>query len=113
MKVSVEQIGLPTKGAAITKAWMVPAGVVGPGSATFCFIRGNIAPVDPAAWDIEFGLALPISWNKRALLLGGGGFDGFIPAVTGNLATTEGAKSPLARGSAEIGRASCRERGGQ
>src|SRR3546814_16177363 len=45
MKVSVEQIGLPTKGAAITKAWMVPAGVVGPGSATFCFIRGNIAPV--------------------------------------------------------------------
>src|SRR3546814_6815025 len=38
MKVSVEQIGLPTKGAAITKAWMVPAGVVGPGSATFCFI---------------------------------------------------------------------------
>src|SRR3546814_14005282 len=65
MKVSVEQIGLPTKGAAITKAWMVPAGVVGPGSATFCFIRGNIAPVDPAAWDIEFGQIGRASCRER------------------------------------------------
>src|SRR3546814_12258589 len=48
MKVSVEQIGLPTKGAAITKAWLVPAAVVGPDGATLCFIWGNIAPVHHA-----------------------------------------------------------------
>jgi feruloyl esterase len=41
--------------------------------------------VDPAAPNILFRVALPTSWNQKALMYGGGGFDGSIPNVTGNV----------------------------
>ncbi|WP_375509191.1 tannase/feruloyl esterase family alpha/beta hydrolase [uncultured Caballeronia sp.] len=47
-------------------------------------MSGNIQPVDPTAPNIKFQLGLPTNWNTKALMLGGG-FDGSIPAVTGNV----------------------------
>lgn len=101
MTVPAAQIGLPTTGARVTKVVMtgkIPAGIFGPELPPLCLATGLIAPVDKASWNIEFKVALPIAWNGRALLMGGGGFDGFIPDVTGRPATTDNAISPLARG---------------
>jgi feruloyl esterase len=55
--------------------------------------------VDPAASNIEFQIALPTNWNSKALMLGGGGFDGVIPPVAeGYYLYPPSAAAPLARG---------------
>jgi feruloyl esterase len=79
-------IGLPTTGASVTSATVVPA--AGAGSAfvaEYCRVSGQISPVDPTAPNILFRVALPTSWNQKALMYGGGGFDGSIPNVAGNV----------------------------
>ena len=53
--------------------------------AEHCRVSARISPVDPAAPNILFRVALPTSWNQKALMYGGGGFDGSIPNVTGNV----------------------------
>ncbi|MGI4828166.1 MAG: tannase/feruloyl esterase family alpha/beta hydrolase, partial [Janthinobacterium lividum] len=91
-------IALPTTGAIVTATSSVVAnatGTIGP----YCLVSGNILPVDPTAPNIMFQLALPTTWNKKLMMFGGGGFDGSIPAVTGNTpqGTTTGLV-PLGRG---------------
>jgi len=98
MTIPAARIGLPTSGARITKASMVAADAKGAPHPDYCLVVGEIAPVDKAAPNIEFNLGLPASWNGKAFMLGGGGFDGFIPDVTGTPMTAEGAPAPLARG---------------
>ncbi|MCR6480509.1 tannase/feruloyl esterase family alpha/beta hydrolase [Variovorax sp. ZS18.2.2] len=47
-----------------------------------CEVTGKIKPKDVNAPDINFSVSLPANWNDRALLMGGGGLDGFVvPAV--------------------------------
>ena len=83
-KIGADQIGLPTHGAVITRARMItPAAPAGGGAAgqPYCLVSGEIAPVDPTAPNIDFEVALPTNWNAKALMMGGGGFDGAIPPV--------------------------------
>jgi len=68
----------------ITRARMItPAAPAGGGAAgqPYCLVSGEIAPVDPTAPNIDFEVALPTNWNTKALMMGGGGFDGAIPPV--------------------------------
>ena len=53
----------------------------------YCVVDGSMAPVDRAtsAKPILFRVALPASWNRRAAQLGGGGTNGVIPNLTGEL----------------------------
>ena len=46
-------------------------------------VEGQILPVDPRGKPINFRVALPASWARRGLQLGGGGMNGVIPNVTG------------------------------
>ena len=46
----------------------------------FCDVTGDITTEDPGPNTVEFELGLPASFNKRFLFLGGGGFNGYIPA---------------------------------
>jgi feruloyl esterase len=46
----------------------------------FCDVRGNITTNDPGPNTVEFELGLPVLANGRFLFLGGGGFNGYIPA---------------------------------
>jgi feruloyl esterase len=46
----------------------------------FCDVRGNITTEDPGPNTVEFELGLPVLDNGRFLFLGGGGFNGYIPA---------------------------------
>jgi feruloyl esterase len=98
MTIAADRIGLPTSGARITKAALVAAGAQGASHPDYCLVVGEIAPVDKSAPNIEFNVGLPAKWNGKAFMLGGGGFDGFIPDVTGAPLNTESGAPPLARG---------------
>ena len=105
-KISADRIALPTKGAVITKVRMVtpPATASGVDTKPYCLVSGEIAPVDPQAPNINFRIALPTNWNSKALMLGGGGFDGVIPSVAEAYALSlPSAPKPLARGYAVFG----------
>jgi feruloyl esterase len=86
MAIPASAIGLPTTGGAVISATAVPAAGAGAALvAEYCRVSGRISPVDPSAPNILFRVALPTSWNRKALMYGGGGFDGSIPNVTGNV----------------------------
>lgn len=93
-------IALPTTGATVTAATVVAS--AGTGAAIVpehCLVSASISPVDPAAPKILLRLALPTEWNSKALMFGGGGFDGSIPAITGNVSNGPTDKlRPIARG---------------
>jgi feruloyl esterase len=69
----------------------------------YCRVDGLIDAVDasPTARPINFGVALPATWSRRAAQLGGGGMNGTIPGLTGGGGS--GSPSLLARGFATFG----------
>ncbi|WP_250454127.1 tannase/feruloyl esterase family alpha/beta hydrolase [Caballeronia sp. ATUFL_M2_KS44] len=105
MNVPASAIGLQTTGATDTAATTVAASGTGV-SATpeYCQVDGTIAPVDQAAPKITFRIAMPTQWNSKMVMLGGGGYDGTVPVVTGNVPAGPTAQpAPLARGYAVFG----------
>ncbi|RYY55423.1 MAG: tannase/feruloyl esterase family alpha/beta hydrolase, partial [Comamonadaceae bacterium] len=100
MAIPAADIGMPTRGATVTSAAVVPA--AGTGAALVpehCLVNASIAPIDATAPNILFRVALPATWNSKALMMGGGGFDGSIPAITGNISNGAADQPrPIARG---------------
>lgn len=105
MVIPAASIGLPTTGGLVTGATPVaPAGTGAAAIGAYCKVLGEISPVDPAAPKIKFQLNLPASWNGKAMAFGGGGFDGSIPNVAGNVGFgPTDKKVPLGRGYATFG----------
>ena len=105
MPIPAISIGLPTNGGKVTSATLVPA--AGTGAAAigeYCKVLGEIHPVDPTAPKIKFQVDLPTSWNHKAMAFGGGGFDGSIPSVAGNVGFGPTDQLvPLGRGYATFG----------
>jgi feruloyl esterase len=66
----------------------------------YCAIDGALLPIDsaPTARPINFRVAMPASWTRRAAQLGGGGLNGVIPNLTGG-----GPSAPFARGFVTFG----------
>ena len=86
LAIPASAIGLPTSGGSVLTATSVEA--TGSGATltpAHCLVVGRIAPVDTAAPDIRFNVALPATWNNKTMMLGGGGFNGSIPNVRGNV----------------------------
>ena len=104
--IAATSIGLPTSGAVVTSASVV-APTTGAGNAArpeYCSVAGEIKPVDPAAPSINFKLALPTAWNSKVMMFGGGGLDGTVPNVAGNVpAGPADQPVPLSRGYAVFG----------
>lgn len=100
MAIAAADIGLPTTGAIVTDARSVPpAGTGVAATSEYCQVKGEINPVDPAAPKIKFQLNLPGAWNHKALMFGGGGYNGTVPDVSGNVpAGPLDMPKPLARG---------------
>lgn len=98
--IPASAIGLPTSGGRVTEATVVAAAGTGAGALPeYCRVTGRIAPVDPAAPDIVFRVALPTQWNGKVVMFGGGGFDGTVPNVAGNVpAGPTDQPTPLGRG---------------
>ena len=96
MTIPASAIGLPTTGGSVTGATLVAASGAVP---EYCRVDGKIGPIDPAAPNILFRVALPTVWNSKAVMFGGGGFNGSIPNVAGNVpAGPTNQLTPLGRG---------------
>ncbi|MCF6754734.1 tannase/feruloyl esterase family alpha/beta hydrolase [Pseudomonas stutzeri] len=104
-EIPAEAIGLPTRGAQVVAANAVAAGGSAPQTfGAYCDISAEIRPIDRAAPPIRMRLALPEQWNHKALMLGGGGYNGTLPNVVGNVpAGPLDQPTPLGRGYAVFG----------
>ncbi|WP_326538851.1 tannase/feruloyl esterase family alpha/beta hydrolase [Pseudorhodoferax sp.] len=80
--VPASGIGLPTRGASISSATLVPGTDALP---EHCRVNGSIASVDFTAASINFSAALPTNWNRKLMHHGGGGWDGTVvnPTIRG------------------------------
>lgn len=105
MTIPAASIGLPTTGALVTSTVVVPAAGTGVAAvAEYCKVLGDINPVDPNAPKIKFQVNLPANWNSKAMMFGGGGYNGVIAAGIGNVPAGPADKpAPLARGYATFG----------
>lgn len=79
-----ERMTLPTSGGRVT-ATQLMTDTSGVTPLTYCQVDAAISPVDPGAPDIRLRVALPTAWNGKAFMFGGGGYDGTIPNVAGNV----------------------------
>jgi carboxylesterase type B len=98
--IPAASISLPTSGGVVTSAAVVAASGTGPKAIPeYCAVAGKISPIDTTAPDILFKVAMPTVWNSKVMMFGGGGFDGSIPNVAGNvpLGPTD-QLTPLGRG---------------
>ena len=104
VRIAPAAIGLPTRGAEVTEARTVAASAALARPA-YCRVLARIRPIDRSAPDIRFELDLPEAWNGKALMVGGGGFDGVIPDTAGPLLDQPSPRilGPLARGYAVFG----------
>jgi Tannase and feruloyl esterase len=113
--IPAASIGLPSGGATIDAADVVPPSPLAPAELPFgplpsylavtpalpeyCKVTGAIAPVDPKAPPIRFQVNLPAEWNGSSLQFGGGGFNGVLITGLGlPVLTPPDRPSPLARG---------------
>ncbi|MBH1978369.1 MAG: tannase/feruloyl esterase family alpha/beta hydrolase [Comamonadaceae bacterium] len=98
-------IGLPSGDGKVTEVVVVPAaGSNASATPAHCRVTGTLAPVNPQAPAITFRLALPVAWNGKVMMFGGGGFDGTLPNVAGNVpAGPTDQPTPLGRGYATFG----------
>lgn len=77
---------LPSNGARVTSASTNGASGAPPRTVgSFCRVMVEIAPVDPAAPPIKMEINFPETWNGRALMYGGGGYNGVILSTGGTI----------------------------
>ncbi len=100
LSIPASAIALPTAGGTVTTAVLTaPSGTGAAAIPEYCRVTGTIAPVDPTAPNITFRVALPTEWNAKVVMFGGGGFNGSIPNVAGNVpAGPADQLAPLGRG---------------
>ena len=98
-------IGLPTSGARIVSAEIVVA--AGEGAAAlgeYCKLNVAIDPVDTSAPPIRMVLDMPTGWNHKGLMFGGGGYNGILPNIAGNVPVGRAdVRYPLGQGYATFG----------
>lgn len=105
MTIPASSIGLATTGATVTSATVVPAAGSGASAVgEYCRVLGDINPVDASAPKIKFQVNLPENWNRKAMMFGGGGYNGTIATGVANVpAGPTDRQVPLGRGYATFG----------
>ena len=102
--VSAGQIGLASGDARVSSAVLVPEVHSAPAFAEYCKVQGSIAPLTAGADPIRFQLNLPTTWNGKAVMVGGGGFNGtVIDAVAPLRDAAPGQAQPITQGFATFG----------
>ena len=104
MTIAAASIGLATSGAEVQTAAMVAATAPNNANGEYCKVTGIVKPKNPASPSLEFEVNLPATWNRRALQMGGGGYNGTL--VTGLGAFTlqpANVDNPLKQGFVTVG----------
>jgi len=80
--IPVSAIGEPVAAVALAAPRWVAANGNAP---AYCSVDGAMAPTDTSAHGrpINFRVVLPAAWTRHSAQMGGGGFDGSIPNLTG------------------------------
>ncbi|MFJ1758889.1 tannase/feruloyl esterase family alpha/beta hydrolase [Amycolatopsis sp. NPDC088138] len=98
LKIPASVMSLPTSGGRVTAA-AVTTSVVSGKTIRYCQVDAELYPVDRAAPAIKMRVALPDGWNHKAMMFGGGGFNGTIPDPASDVPFGPGDQPvPLARG---------------
>nr|WP_166459557.1 tannase/feruloyl esterase family alpha/beta hydrolase [Amycolatopsis pithecellobii] len=84
LEIPSSVMSLPTSGGRVSSA-SVTTSVVSGQTIEYCQIDADLFPVDPAAPDIKMRADLPYGWNRKAMMFGGGGYNGTIPDLTSNV----------------------------
>ncbi|WP_255826664.1 tannase/feruloyl esterase family alpha/beta hydrolase [Amycolatopsis sp. GM8] len=84
LKIPASVMSLPTTGGRVESA-SVMTSVVSGQTIQYCQVEADLFPVDPAAPNIKMRLDLPDDWNRKAMMFGGGGYNGSIPDLTQNV----------------------------
>lgn len=105
--VGLHPSGNSTNGAVVTSAVVTDGSTLPVPAGSFCKVFGKIYPLDINAPVINFALNLPVNWNHKAMMFGGGGYNGVLTTLTsglGNIGVAASSHaSPLARGYATFG----------
>lgn len=78
-EIAAGEIGLPTTGATVKSASVVgPSGTAPMTVGEYCKLLVAIHAVDRSAPEIVAQVNLPAAWNGKAVMFGGGGYDGIF-----------------------------------
>jgi feruloyl esterase len=104
MTIAAPAIGLPTSGAEVQTAVMVAASTANNTNGAYCKVTGVVKPKNPSSPNLEFEVNLPATWNRRALQMGGGGYNGtLVTGLTGFTLQPAQVENPLKQGYVTLG----------
>jgi feruloyl esterase len=104
LSIPASSIGLPTSGAMVQTAVPVAASDQNNPNGDFCKVTGIIKPHNPTSPNMEFEVNLPSSWNRRALQMGGGGYNGtLVTGLAGFTLQPATVDNPLKQGFVTLG----------
>ncbi|MGC0361980.1 hypothetical protein RKD25_009355 [Streptomyces sp. SAI-124] len=84
MTIPAWAMSLPTTGGRVTSTAVMTSLVSGV-TVEYCQVGVDLHPVDPSAPEIKMRIDLPYDWNRKAMMFGGGGYNGTIPDLTQNV----------------------------
>jgi hypothetical protein len=102
--ISPSEIGEPVSAVVLDSLnWVAESG----NTPAHCMVNGRLEPVDQSdtARPIRFGVALPASWNRRSIQMGGGGMNGSIPGLAGGFGGGPGLATGFATYGSDSGHA--------
>src|ERR1700685_1421716 len=102
--IPASAIGVPSGGALVQMAVFVAGSETGNSNGDFCKVTGIVKPHNPSSPNLEFEVSLPQAWNRRALQMGGGGYDGsLVTGLTQYSNQPPNGDSPLKQGYVTLG----------
>jgi feruloyl esterase len=104
LSIPSSAIGLETTGALVQTAVLVNASDAGNPNGDFCKVTGIVKPHNPSSPTMEFEVNLPLRWNRRALQMGGGGYNGtLVTGLAGFTLQPATVENPLKQGFVTLG----------
>jgi pimeloyl-ACP methyl ester carboxylesterase len=104
LPIPASAIGLPTSGAVVQIAMPVSAADKGNVNGDFCKVTGIVKPHNPTSPNLEFEVNLPLTWNRRVLQMGGGGYNGtLVTGLAGFTLQPANVDNPLKQGFVTVG----------
>ncbi len=104
LSIPAPAIGLPSSGGSVQTAAFVGATDKDNINGDFCKVTGIVKAHRSGSPNLEFEVNLPAAWNRRALQMGGGGYDGsLVTGLTQYSNQAPNSETPLRQGYVTLG----------